>query len=63
MRKFRKKREGKLVELLEGHEGGVNCLGMSADESVLISGSEDSTARMWAIAEENAKDRFLGELT
>ncbi len=62
VRKFRKKREGKMVEMLEGHENGVNCLGMSADESILISGSEDNTARIWAIAEEDTEDRLLGVL-
>ena len=51
-----------MVETLTGHVGGVNCLGMSADESVLISGSEDCSARVWAIAEENYNDRELGTL-
>jgi len=36
------------VRLLEGHSDVVLCLGCSNDGAVLISGSKDSTARIWA---------------
>ncbi len=42
-----KKREGEMIGTFEGHEEGINCLAMAADESVLVSGSEDCTARIW----------------
>ena len=42
-----KLREGDLIGTFEGHEDGINCLAIAADESVLVSGSEDGTARIW----------------
>jgi len=38
-----------MIYQLEGHEDGVNCLAVSSDDSVLVSGSEDNTARVWSI--------------
>ena len=49
---MRKQREGSMVYQLEGHEDGINCLAISSDESVLVSGSEDNTARVWSIENE-----------
>ena len=51
-RQYRKEREGKLIYNLDGHEDGVNCLAVSSDDSVLVSGSEDNTARVWSIEDE-----------
>ena len=48
-REMKKKREGKKIFELTGHEDGVNCLSVSADGSVLVSGSEDCTSRVWSI--------------
>lgn len=45
-------REGELVETFEGHEDGINCLALAADESVLVSGSEDRTARIWDLEDQ-----------
>ena len=60
---MKKKREGKLDEILEGHEGGINCLGLSVDESILITGSEDCTARVWIIGDDDVEgDSCLGTL-
>ena len=47
---------------MDGHEDGINCLGISVDESILITGSEDGTARVWAISEDDLEDRCLGVL-
>lgn len=30
------------------HEGGINCMSLSEDSSLLITGSDDNTARMWS---------------
>ena len=51
-RQMKKKREGELIETFEGHQDGINCLALAADESVLVSGSEDATARIWDLEEQ-----------
>ena len=65
-RKMRKRREGKMIETLEGHEAGINCMALNVDESILVTGSEDCTARVWMIAEdddeEDFEDKCLGVL-
>jgi WD40 repeat protein len=33
--------------LLQGHEGGVNCIAISADGAHIVSGSQDKTIRVW----------------
>jgi hypothetical protein len=38
---MRQHREGEKVMNLEGHTDGVNCLAVSSDDSILVSGSED----------------------
>ena len=53
---MRKDREGKMVYQLDGHEDGVNCLAVSSDDSVLVSGSEDNTARVWSIEDEDHEE-------
>ena len=40
------------MEVFEGHEDGINCLAIAADESVLVSGSEDCTVRIWDLEDE-----------
>lgn len=37
-----------LMEVHEGHEAGINCMALSEDGSVLATGSEDKTARLWS---------------
>ena len=51
---MKKLREGDLIGTFEGHEDGINCLAIAADESVLVSGSEDGTARIWDLEAEEA---------
>ena len=55
---MRKEREGKMAYQLEGHEDGVNCLAISSDDSVLVSGSEDNTARVWSIEDEEKEEEL-----
>ena len=52
---MKKLREGDLIGTFEGHEDGINCLAIAADESVLVSGSEDGTARIWDLEAEEVK--------
>ncbi|KAJ7924656.1 peptidase C14 [Mycena leptocephala] len=33
--------------ILQGHDGGVNCIAISADGTRLVSGSADNTIRVW----------------
>jgi WD40 repeat protein len=41
-------RNGSLKETLGDHEESINCMALSEDGSMLVTGSEDSTARMWS---------------
>lgn len=37
-----------LMQEINEHEGGVNCLELSEDRSLLVSGGEDGVVRMWS---------------
>jgi len=37
-----------LEETILDHEGDINCMAMSDDQSLLATGSEDGTARIWS---------------
>ncbi|MGH9835324.1 MAG: WD40 repeat domain-containing protein, partial [Blastocatellia bacterium] len=39
-----------LLKTLEGHTDNVNCLAISPDGQVLVSGSSDNTVRLWTLA-------------
>jgi len=41
-------KNGALKETLGDHEESINCMALSEDSSMLVTGSEDSTARMWS---------------
>ena len=41
-----------LVTTLQGHKGGVNCLDINSDSSVLVTGSDDNTVRIWNVKHE-----------
>ena len=61
---MKKKREGEVKEELTGHLNGINVMALSTDESILVTGSEDATAGVWAITgEPDPEDgRLLGKL-
>lgn len=56
---MKKKREGKMVETLDGHSDGINCMALNVDESILITGSEDKSARVWMIGEEDEEEEMF----
>ncbi|ELU09441.1 hypothetical protein CAPTEDRAFT_115707 [Capitella teleta] len=41
--------------MLDEHEGGINCMALSDDCSVLATGSEDRTARIWTTKTERCE--------
>jgi len=36
------------LDVLTDHEGGVNVMALSDDESILATGSDDHTVRLWS---------------
>ncbi|CAH1790212.1 unnamed protein product [Owenia fusiformis] len=43
------------LEVCAEHENGINCMALSEDGSVLASGSEDKTARLWSTKSEHCE--------
>ena len=41
-------KNGRLKETMGDHDESINCMALSEDRSMLITGSEDATARMWS---------------
>ena len=41
-------KKGQLLETMGDHEESVNCMAVSEDGSMLVTGSEDATARLWS---------------
>ena len=48
---MRQQREGEKIMNLEGHTDGVNCLAVSFDDSLLVSGSEDQVKLMYNLSQ------------
>ena len=42
------KRQDYLVQTLDDHESCVNCMALSSDKTVLATGSDDHTIRLWS---------------
>jgi len=49
---------GAVTKTLPGHEGAITSLGFSADNTKLISGSADKTARVWTLADNKEVAKF-----
>ncbi|KAA0189589.1 hypothetical protein HAZT_HAZT001853 [Hyalella azteca] len=43
-----KDKNSRLLETIIDHEKEINCMALSEDQSLLVTGSEDCTARMWS---------------
>lgn len=37
-----------LLQTLDDHESGINCMALSSDNTVLATGSDDHTIRLWS---------------
>ncbi|CAF1333500.1 unnamed protein product [Adineta steineri] len=44
-----------LLQTLENHESGINCMALSSDGSVLATGSDDNTIRLWSAKTESVE--------
>ncbi|UJR10022.1 hypothetical protein I4U23_014245 [Adineta vaga] len=44
-----------LLQTLENHESGINCMALSDDSSVLATGSDDNTIRLWSTKTESVE--------
>ncbi|KAF6020438.1 WDR86 [Bugula neritina] len=51
----KKKYKGHLIQTLDQHDGGINCMSLSEDGSVLATGSEDKMARLWSTKTEECE--------
>jgi WD40 repeat protein len=51
---------GKVTRKMEGHRGWITCLAFSADGKQVISGSDDSEARLWDVANGKTLKVFRG---
>ncbi|KAK7069086.1 WD repeat-containing protein 86 [Halocaridina rubra] len=50
-----KNKDSFLKETLQEHTDAINCIAISEDGSLLVTGSEDSTARMWSTKTEDTE--------
>ena len=48
-------KQGGLLETMADHEESINCMALSEDGSMLVTGSEDATARMWSTRTEETE--------
>jgi WD40 repeat protein len=48
-------KETEAVEVHTDHDESINCMCLSEDGSILVTGSEDSTARMWSTSTAEAE--------
>ncbi len=54
--------ENPLKETIADHDAPINCMALSEDGTILVTGSEDATARMWSVTtpETDCLGVFLG---
>ena len=52
--------EGEPLETINAHDDCVNCMALSEDSSLLVTGSDDNTAKLWSIMTSSVQD--LGTL-
>ena len=53
------RRTGAARFVLEGHSGGVNTGDWSPDSERFVTGSDDGTARVWAITQQGVKEALV----
>jgi WD repeat-containing protein 86 len=53
--KKEKKEKQMLLQTCEDHEGSINCMEVSEDGSVLVTGSDDSNLRLWSTKTETVE--------
>jgi len=51
-----------LLETLGDHESAINCMAISDDGSMIVTGSDDTTAIMWSIEEDADGTENIGRL-
>ena len=52
--------EGQPLETIKAHTDCINCMALSEDASLLVTGSDDTTAKMWSTKTDCVED--LGTL-
>jgi len=53
--KKKEKSKSYLLQTCEEHEGSINCMDVSEDASVLVTGSDDSMVRLWSTKSETVE--------
>lgn len=48
--------ESSLKEILGDHLDCINCVAVSEDQSIIVTGSEDATARIWSTTDHDDTD-------
>jgi WD40 repeat protein len=51
------------IDLLEGHKGCINCLAFNFDGTLLSSGSDDGTVRLWNLENKKCLASLYGHVT
>ena len=42
-------KSGKSISKFYGHNNKINCCSLNEDENILVTGSEDGTAKIWDV--------------
>ena len=57
----KKRRKGTAPRLLTGHDGRVSAVAVSAGGRIAVSGGRDGTLRMWDLADDREKARWMAD--